>query len=197
MKLFELTSQFNNNWNSEYFESLSSFKQRLEYCKNNLEYIISGSSRSVYGIDDKRVLKLAKNKKGIAQNEAEIELGNDYYAPSILAKILEYDENNQWLVMERAQKLNLKTFKQYTDVDFKDLYEYLKEKFSYGGHLTKVKIEELDNNEWIQELMELLGNFTFVKYQDFQRLSTYGLINNEIKAIDYGLTDEVFENFYK
>ena len=57
------------------FKSLKTFKERIEYCEANLKKIGSGSSRIVYQVDNNKVLKLAKNKKGIAQNETEIDRG--------------------------------------------------------------------------------------------------------------------------
>ena len=58
------------SFNIEEFKQLKSFNQRIQYCEQHLQRISSGSSRIVYKIDDEKVLKLAKNKKGLAQNEA-------------------------------------------------------------------------------------------------------------------------------
>lgn len=60
--------------------NLSSFKKRVDYCKQYLGNPIgNGSSRIVFQIDDETVLKLAKNRKCITQNELEYDKGNDYY----------------------------------------------------------------------------------------------------------------------
>lgn len=56
----------------ETLTSLSSYKKRIAYCKQMLgQPIGNGSSRIVFQISDERVLKVAKNQKGIAQNEAK------------------------------------------------------------------------------------------------------------------------------
>ena len=67
------------SFNMEEFKNMKSFNQRIQYCEQNLQRISSGSSRIVYRIDDEKVLKLAKNKKGLAQNEAEVDFGTESY----------------------------------------------------------------------------------------------------------------------
>ena len=66
------------SFNMAEFKMLTTFVERIRYCQTRLQRISSGSARIVYKIDNEKVLKLAKNRKGIAQNEAE---GGDYYKP--------------------------------------------------------------------------------------------------------------------
>ena len=83
----ELEEDYPINWNVEDFKKLNSFNKRIQYCEEKLTRISSGSSRIVYKIDESKVLKLGKNKKGIAQNEAEIDFSNDYMWDGITAEI--------------------------------------------------------------------------------------------------------------
>ena len=64
------------SFNMAEFKTLKTFTARIKYCQARLQRISSGSARIVYKIDNEKVLKLAKSRKGIAQNEAE---GSDYY----------------------------------------------------------------------------------------------------------------------
>jgi mRNA-degrading endonuclease RelE of RelBE toxin-antitoxin system len=64
-----LLEDYPTSWSIEEFKKLNSFNARIKYCNQHLTRISSGSSRVVYKIDDEKVLKLAKNKKGLAQNE--------------------------------------------------------------------------------------------------------------------------------
>ena len=64
------------SFNMAEFKTLTMFAERIRYCQTRLQRISSGSARIVYKIDNEKVLKLAKSRKGIAQNEAE---GGDYY----------------------------------------------------------------------------------------------------------------------
>ena len=61
------------SFNMETFKSLRNHAERNRYAAEHLQKIAAGSSRIVYKIDDEKVLKLAKNDKGIAQNETEIQ----------------------------------------------------------------------------------------------------------------------------
>ena len=64
------------SFNMAEFKTLTTFAERIRYCQTRLQSISSGSARIVYKIGNEKVLKLAKSRKGIAQNEAE---GGDYY----------------------------------------------------------------------------------------------------------------------
>ena len=66
------------SFNMAEFKTLTTFAECIRYCQTRLQRISSGSARIVYKIDNEKVLKLAKSRKGIAQNEAE---GGDYYKP--------------------------------------------------------------------------------------------------------------------
>ena len=60
----------------ETFKKIPTFKGRTQYVAERLPKLGAGSSRIVYKIDDGTVLKLAKNQKGLAQNNLEIEYSN-------------------------------------------------------------------------------------------------------------------------
>lgn len=83
-----VTEDYPTSFDMDFFKTLPSFNQRIQYCEKYLQRISSGSSRIVYKIDDQKVLKLAKNKKGLAQNETEIDYSSEL--GEIVAKIFEY-----------------------------------------------------------------------------------------------------------
>ena len=97
------------NFSLNEFINLNSYAKRIKYCQEKLKRISSGSSRIVYQIDNEKVLKIAKNKKGIAQNIAE----NDYVIQThdIVAKVFEADNNGLFNEMELANKVNPTIFK--------------------------------------------------------------------------------------
>lgn len=85
----------------EELSKIQSFKGKQQYCSENLgKPIGNGSSRQVFQIDDNKVLKLAKNTKGIKQNEYEG--ADDYYKSSlsIFPEVFEHDENYSWIVSD-------------------------------------------------------------------------------------------------
>lgn len=79
-KLIEsyLEEDYPTNFDLDEFSKLTSFNKRIQYCKERLKRISSGSSRIVYMVDDTKVLKIAKNQKGLAQIEVEADWVNNH-----------------------------------------------------------------------------------------------------------------------
>lgn len=181
------------------FLNIRSFAGQVRYANEKLRRLASGSARIIYIIDDKTVLKLAKNEKGLAQNEVEASLGTDRMVGDIVAKVLEADENNRWIVMEKAKKISKSRFKQLVGVDLRNFEYYLKFTTDYRiGHMFSVEpeiAEILDENEFAQSVVELIHNFN-IQPGDFGRPSSFGEINGNIVITDYGLTQEVYKKYY-
>ena len=194
-------------WNVEEFSKLKSFDQRIQYCEKNLIRISSGSARIVYKIDDEKVLKLAKNKKGFAQNEVEIGFSEDYMWKDMVAKIFNHDENNRWVEMELAKKVTPTIWNTIVGIsidEFKKCARYVDQESNpdrYRYHFTKPeRLDELYENGFISNIFDLISNYN-IGYGDFGRYSTYGLVQrngkDDIVIIDYGLTNEVYDSYYK
>lgn len=219
MKILITEEQFTNiiqsmdeeypiNWNVGEFKKLKSFNQRIQYCERNLTRISSGSSRIAYKIDDTKVLKLAKNKKGLAQNEAEIMYSQDYMMDDIVAQVFNYDENNLWLEMEFARKVTSATFQNIVGISFNDYIdgvwyqdENLRPKKNHFKRLKPDNIDDMWENEFVSRIFDLMGSYDNFIAGDLTKLSTYGIVNRDgmdtIVLIDFGLTDEVYTSHYK
>ena len=196
-------------WNIEEFKNLTSFNTRIKYCEEHLVRISSGSSRIVYKIDDEKVLKLAKNRRGLAQNEIEIEHSQYKDLDSILAKVFNYDENNLWVEMELANKLNYAKFKEIVGIDFKVYGELLynhgvdnsvSNKYAHNKYDIPQEIVEWSwEDEFIYEIYDYIGSYN-TPTGDLIRLSTYGVVKRDgadtVVIIDYGLDQGVHSNYY-
>jgi len=68
-----------------------------------LPFLGKGSSRAVYALSTGKVLKIAINDKGMAQNEAERIVWQNPSTRYIGAKVFESDPNDHWAVMEVAK----------------------------------------------------------------------------------------------
>lgn len=194
-------------FNMEHFKTLRSFNQRIQYCEQNLQRISSGSSRIVYKIDNEKVLKLAKNQKGLAQNEVEIEYSSEYLLDGTVAKVFEYDENNLWLEMQLARKCTPTLFKQITNFSFDDFRKAINDygmQSGNGGSGQKSgldpKIEEIMwEDEFVRGIFDFIGNYG-IPVADLMRLNSYGIVSekgqNHIVIIDYGLTHGIHASYY-
>jgi hypothetical protein len=200
------------NFNMDDFKKLTSFQKRLKYCDTNLKRISSGSARAVYQIDNEKVLKLAMNQKGLAQNEHEIQYAGYYDIKDIVTKMFDHDDNNLWVEMELAQKLKPTDFKRLTGFNFNDYASALNYHYNdirYGNiHNVKgtiysrIKPEGIDqmwDNEIIYNFLSFIGDYD-VPVGDLTRINSYGIVNRNgtetIVLVDFGLSHEIHKKYY-
>ncbi len=206
----DIEEEYPTTWNVEEFRNLKSFNQRVKYCETNLTRISSGSSRIAYKIDVTKVLKLAKNKKGLAQNEVEISNSQDYMMDDIVAEVFNYDENNLWLEMELARKVTPKLFYDIVGIpftDFADGVEYIRwylDTNNYRRYNQKKpnNYELMWETDFVVKIFEMMNSYMQLKsYGDLKAMSSYGIVKRNgvdtIVLVDYGINDEVYRNFYR
>ncbi|HNQ20716.1 MAG TPA: hypothetical protein PKI46_06615 [Bacteroidales bacterium] len=181
--------------------ALPSYEKRVNYAEEKLQRISSGSSRIVYKVDEEKVLKVAKNKKGLSQNIVESDWGIQDMYSNIVAKVFETDEKGIFLEMELAKKVTPNKFKQIFGFTSKDLFYYLYNEFINNSFdMPEELIDKIFDNEWVNELVNFAQDFDYPLPGDFGRLSTYGLVNRDgeekIVVIDFGLTNWVWDTEY-
>jgi hypothetical protein len=206
-----IDEEYPSSWNIEEFKKLKSFNQRIQYCQQHLNRISSGSSRIVYKVDDEKVLKLAKNKKGLSQNELEAVYSKYDDLSDILARTFDSADDNTWVEMELAKKLTPPIFKQITGFDWED-YKKVMDKQYYRANPTKdrwgmgdkiVIPNEIEGQMWEDEfiygMLSILGNYD-IPVGDLLRTNSYGVVkrNGEdvVVLIDYGINHENYESYY-
>lgn len=202
-----MDEEYPSTFDMEHFKTLSKFAERVRYCDQHLKKISSGSARIVYLVDDKMVLKLAKNQKGIAQCETEIQWGGDSYFDEILARTIEYHPDGLWVEMELARKVKKSDFSVLEDgINFDEFGKYLKN-FELGNNgrkpfynMTDAHKEILNENQFTQTICEFMLN-TDSPAGDLMRLNSYGIVNRNgediIVIIDFGLTNDIYNEYYK
>lgn len=188
-------------FNMEYFKHIKSFRQRLEYAGMYLQRISSGSGRAVFAIDDKKVLKVAKNTKGIEQNTTETDYFIQDNYEDIVTKLYDSHIDDQWIEMERAKKLSIGEFRNITNMDFNDFASFIRHVGSQGKYKTSDEVyERIRNNPFAMAVSELIQNYE-MPFGDFQRLNSYGVVNRNGKSmvvlVDFGLSKDTFETHYQ
>jgi hypothetical protein len=202
-----MDEEYPSTFDMEHFKTLSKFAERVRYCDQHLKKISSGSARIVYLVDDKMVLKLAKNQKGIAQCETEIQWGGDSYFDEILARTIEYHPDGLWVEMELARKVKKSDFSVLEDgINFDEFGKYLKNfELENNGrkpfyNMTDAHKEILNENQFTQTICEFMLN-TDSPAGDLMRLNSYGIVNRNgediIVIIDFGLTNDIYNEYYK
>lgn len=202
-----LKEAMDDTFSLEELSSLPSFNARFKYCTQHLgKHIGKGSSRVTFQIDDEKVLKLAWNEKGIAQNdEEERAYGND-----IFPKVFQSDINGKWLISEFVLPAKQQDFKHCLGLSFNEFVSFIYSCGAYRFNLKKFKwfamkedkyIELLETNEYLADFDDYIGNYGEFVIGDMTRLTNYGLTkrNGEpvIVLLDSGLTEDVWNNFYK
>ena len=131
----------------------------------------SGTGRQVYDLKNGYVAKVAKNRKGVAQNEAEYQISLQDKS-GLFAPVIQASADLHVIIMEKAEQLwTLSGVWRYYNVrNNKELYQ-----------IPKIK------NAMMQH------NLIFV---DLCKPHSWGGLNGRPVVIDYGFTRAVNRDFY-
>ena len=137
----------------------------------NYKRIGAGSGRIVYDLANGYVLKVVKNKKGIAQNSAEYQIFSTN-SSNLFAKIPYVSMNFDFLIMKKADKIeNISYVLNYFHVsNTKELFELV-------------------------EFKNIISKNNLLP-ADLRRHANWGIINNRPVIIDYGFTKEIRRKYY-
>lgn len=211
-KLIKLNEAQDNTFSLQELSNIRSFKNRYNYCIQHLGKPQGrGSSRVVFQLDDEKVLKLAFNSKGIAQNEAEY----DKYLEQlgIVPYTFDTDDNGLWNVTEYVLPAKKSDFVECVGMSFEDFVKFIKSCYAWredynkaknGGYRNEIftmeEYEELLENEDLSPFDDYIGNYR-IPIGDLTRLCNYGLTMRNgyptIVILDTGLTQEVYDSFYR
>ena len=182
--------------------SFSSGRELLKFLASVGATGSKGSSRMFIPLDDKKGLKVALNKAGIAQNEVEFPiLNSDWYArdrySDILPKGHGFDENNYlWGIME---KLRIPS-----SSDFKKLTGKHKDLFLQSGKRSSLSENEELIKTFTDEYGVILGDFrrganTGIGQRPHRQQDLFNPAAGEdyIKLLDIGFNHAVANKFYR
>jgi hypothetical protein len=191
-----------SGWNKDEFEKISSYAGKLKYANSHLQKLTSGSGRTVFIIDETKVLKMAKNKKGVAQNEVEVDWVAQNAYGEIITKYYDHSDNFYWVEMDRAEKISPKKFEQLVGVKFEDFCDYLDSR-SNEPHRKKLDPElmaKIEEKEFPERVAAFMIDFD-KGVGDLKRINSYGKVVRDgvekVVIVDFGLSKQVFDDFYK
>lgn len=198
-----------DDWDKDIYNPRISFKKRVEYAKQRASRLGQGSARVAFEIPyegRQTVLKIAKNKKGMAQNEAEADVLSDGYlrhSPHMIP-IIDYDETSNeptWIHMEKAEPV--KSYAQLTKLlhgfNIYTLYDHAKrgESVEFSKELKKENLTDKEKEELfaIYDLFVSLKDVG-VNLFDFMDHHNWGIYKGKPVVVDVGFTDEVAKAHY-
>lgn len=193
-----------DDWDSAIYNPRIPFAKRVRYAQERAEKAGAGSSRVAFVIPyegRRTILKVAKNAKGMAQNEVEARTLEDWFLKdlNITIPMIDYDEENDpptWIHTEFAAKAKDSDFKNATGLKLNDLIDYCLY-LSGRERGDRSKYGNIDEeNDLIVSISDLLGNYTHVPVNDFRVLGNWGIYDGRPVIIDMGLDDTVAKQHY-
>ena len=106
----------------EKLNSLPSLKKKLDFVHSSLKLIGVGTARKVYKFGDK-VLKIAKDKRGIAQNKEEVKVSKENN--KLFTIVFDVDPKFLWIVAEKAKPCTEKEFRSIYGISYDDFYGFM------------------------------------------------------------------------
>ena len=185
------------------FSKLPSFAARKRYASERLPKLGEGSSRIVYKIDDETVLKIAKNKKGLAQNQVETDWGMHQMYSDLLPDLIEADDDNYlWLVKQRANRIKKSEFERMTGHKFEDFGTALRLRADeIMGRLRGSipdEYEDILDDEFVNDVISLIIDFD-LEPGDMAQIGNWGKLSDEQDPVltDVGLNRSVWKEHYQ
>jgi hypothetical protein len=192
-----------DDWDrSKLAKSGNSFKAILDYAKSKAKKIGTGSSRVAFIIPyqgRETVLKIAKNQKGIVQNEQEIDLffKDSYFEKyNIVIPGIDYDENDPpiWIHVEKAEKMTESAFKRIIGIG---LFEAVQCAKYIAGEESRVYnisesnfrrlMGEVKDENFINELADFISSYhNIVTIGDLVTPNNWGVYKGKPVIIDIG-----------
>lgn len=203
-----------DDWDADIFNPRIPFRTRVEYAKQRAEYVAQGSSRIAYKIPYEgrdTVLKIAKNRKGMAQNAVEARTMDDWYLRTLglFVPIIDYDEKSStptWLHFEYAEPVKDSDFVRETGVYARDLVKYAEivvdgvdpRRPMWAGQTKPSGINE--DSELVQDFVSFYGNYGgkgSVNISDYTNPKNWGRYRGKLVIVDIGLSDSVYHKHYR
>ncbi len=209
------------DWDPTMFGHDKTFKSRLEYALQRAPRLGGGSSRVAFTIPDQgreTVLKIAKNNKGTAQNQAEADILDDGYLGKldIVIPLVDYDKTNRepvWIQTEKANKVSqqklakmLHAGGRWPMTNF--LYAVdnaVGSRQKYMPTLDQVKQDMLDNGsteqdieifmDYVDQVADLVNSSSLLA-GDLGRAGNWGEYQGRPVIIDLGYTSAVHDLYW-
>ena len=215
------------DWDPNQMALRKPFKDRMKYVRGMSPKIGHGSSREVRIVNYEgrpTALKVAKNLRGLAQNEEEIKILNDGYLGRlpIVIPLIDYDKENRrpvWLQTEVASKVNAQTLKNLLRTPnmwmLTDTVEVMlgkSKKYRPNTTVDSLKEYYFNPKTWngiqpTEDMYEIFMDYvtdiatiydsTNIELADLQDPSNWGQFHGRPVILDLGLTNDVWQKYYK
>lgn len=207
-------ANYPEGFNINQLKDQTSFAAKVRYLRSHgLDKLGAGSSRAAFIADNDTVIKIAKNKKGLAQNKVEAELSANVSPDAPIAKVKDSDPDHVWIESERARKAKPTDFRNIIGFNMEDIMKTLTEKLDQlksddSQHIKRnwrylrdrILFKQISETDFISDLLEIIHHHN-LSMGDIERISSWGVVNRNgihyLVLVDYGLDRNVFQTHYK
>jgi len=182
-------SEFGDRFNFKKFKSLNNVRKMKAFADSFLQKLGQGSSRAAYVFSSNKVLKVAINKKGIAQNKTELDVFTNPQTKPMISKIVDYDPNYMWLLADSVREFKSeRDFEIAAGISFDDFIYDVKD--VKAGRLETDNPLVMNTVNTINSTDLLIGDIAIVEHWGKSA-------DGRVVLLDYGFTKEVWENYYQ
>ena len=197
-----------DHFKSKHLRSLKDRHDVVNYALNTLPRLGAGSSRVVFTLSSRFVLKVAKNDRGIAQNAAEVEIYTNPNSKPIAAAIQEYGDKYHWLISEIVRPMTgAAEFKKLTGLEFyqvfddsvvnvakgdseKEIETILDNLHDPESHTENIRLSS-KSRAWLKAVLMTVAN-TELLPGDLIAFDHWGKTSDgRVVVLDYGFTESV------
>lgn len=175
------------------FKTLESSHIMLDYAGRYLQELGRGSARAAFALTNRSILKIALDQKGIAQNQTELDVYTDQKTKPIVAKVLDVDDENRWMISELVKPLRAEDeFENLTGISFDDLDGALA-----AAYKRLPTPEHVKKSPIILAVVALMNDKSLLP-GDLTKIDSWGqTADGRAVLLDYGFTSDVWEKHYK
>lgn len=183
---------FGSKFNMSVFKKFSDRKTMLDYASALLDKLGTGSSRTTFLLSSKRVLKVARNDAGIAQNNVEIAVATDPKTSEFVTQIYQSADDGMWIVSDVVRAMSINEFNTMIGCKPSDVLRFLR---SVKAHGLKKMIDYAPSKFAIKLAHMMIDSG--LEYIDLITNNHWGFTaDGKAVILDYGFNSEVDEKYY-
>lgn len=183
-----VNSKMGSRFDLKKFKSLDNIHMMLNYAEQFLDPLGEGSSREAFALTSRHVLKVALNEKGLAQNQAELDVFTNPKTKGVVAQIYQSDDQDRWLIVDLVKPVKQEDeFAQLTGTDWASFRATLKK---------GLKGEEVWPDKFTQAALNV-AKANNLMFGDLGEMDHWGKTSDgRVVLLDYGFTRGVRDAHY-
>jgi hypothetical protein len=190
----KISIEENHNPILKELSDINEYDDRIEFAKKRWELLGHGSSRTIFRLNKKLVIKVAHNLKGEKQNKVEM---NPNTQRPCTNKLIMADAEGKWIIVRFTDTVSKESFKKIIGVGFDSFTNALYYKFNNESEewSEPKNYKEIEANGFFKCVCQLILECD-MQVGDLDKPSSYGELDGKIVLRDYGLNRKLYDTEY-